>query len=85
MQITITVPESLARHSPEELTRRVRLLLVADEIRGGRLTRVDGARSLDMALDDFLIEAGRHGLDAIDYDIADFRRELDTPWLGTTR
>jgi hypothetical protein len=38
---------------------------------------VDAARALDMTLDDFLIEAGRHGLDAIDYDVDDFKRELD--------
>jgi hypothetical protein len=31
-----------------------------------------------MSLDDFLIEAGAHGLLAIDYDVEDFRRELAT-------
>lgn len=30
-----------------------------------------------MTLDAFVIEAGKHGLYAIDYDIEDFRRELD--------
>jgi len=29
-----------------------------------------------MTLDDFLIEAGRHGLYAIDHDIEDFKQEL---------
>jgi hypothetical protein len=31
-----------------------------------------------MSLDEFLIEAGRHGLEAIDYDVEDFKRELAT-------
>ncbi len=31
-----------------------------------------------MMLDDFLIEAGRHGLYAIDYDVDDFKQELDS-------
>ena len=48
-----------------------------DEVRAGRLTRSGAARALEMTLDDFLIEAGRHGLDAIDYDVDDFKRELD--------
>jgi hypothetical protein len=34
------------------------------------------ARALDMTLDDVLIEAGRHGLYAIDHDVEDFRQEL---------
>jgi hypothetical protein len=29
-----------------------------------------------MPLDAFLVEAGRHGLEAIDYDVDDFQREL---------
>lgn len=49
-----------------------------DEVRAGRLTRVAAAQALDMTLDDFLAEAGRHGLDEIDYDVDDFKRELDT-------
>jgi predicted HTH domain antitoxin len=59
------------------LARRARLLLVIDEVRAGRLTRAAAARALDMTFDDFLIEAGRHGLVAIDYDVEDFTRELD--------
>jgi predicted HTH domain antitoxin len=54
-----------------------RLLLVIDEVRVGRLRRAAAAQALDMALDDFLIEAGRHGLNVIDYDVDDFTRELD--------
>jgi predicted HTH domain antitoxin len=60
-----------------ELAARARLLLVIDEVRAGRLTRAAAAYALDMALDDFLVEAGRHGLYAIDYDVDDFTRELD--------
>ena len=77
MEITVEIPEPLAGHAKGELAHRARLLLVIDEVRVGRLTRAAAAQSLDMTLDDFLIEAGRHGLSAIDYEIEDFRRELD--------
>ena len=76
VRIMVDVPESLAGESVERLSRRATLLLVIDEVRAGRLTRPAGARLLDMALDDFLIEAGRHGLYAIDYDEDDFSQEL---------
>lgn len=77
MRITIDVPPALARQPADQLVERARLLLVTDEVRAGRLTRSGGARALDMALDDFLIAAGKHGLNAIDYDLDDFKRELD--------
>ena len=77
MQITVDVPKPLSSQSTEDLARRARLLLVVDEVRAGHLTRADAARALDMSLDDFLVESGRHGLYAIDYDLADFRREID--------
>lgn len=77
MQITVDVPKPLSSQSIEDLARRARLLLVVDEVRAGHLTRAAAARALDMTLDEFLIESGRHGLYAIDHDLADFRRELD--------
>ena len=77
MHITVEVPPPLAGQPAEKLTRRVRLLLVIDEVRAGRLTRAAGARALAMTLDDFLIDAGRHGLYAIDYDVDDFKQELE--------
>jgi len=77
MQITVDVPAPLSGESSEELAARARLLLVIDVVRAGRLTRVSAARALEMTLDDFLIEAGRHGLNAIDYDFEDFKRELE--------
>ena len=78
MQITIDVPPPLDGQSAKDLVARARLLLVVDEVRAGRLTRAAGAAALGMSLDDFLIEAGAHGLLAIDYDVDDFRRELAT-------
>lgn len=77
MEITVDIPAPLSGQSTEELARRARLLLVIDEVRAGRLTRAGGARALGMTLDDFLIEAGRHGLYAIDHDVDDFKQELD--------
>jgi predicted HTH domain antitoxin len=78
MEITLEIPGPLSGQPSDELAKRARLLLVVDEVRAGRLTRAGAARALDMALDDFLIEAGRHGLYAIDYDVEDFRQELAT-------
>lgn len=77
MTITIEVPAPLSGQPAVELAARARLLLVIDEVRAGRLTRAAAARAIDMALDDFLVRAGRHGLYAIDYDVDDFARELD--------
>lgn len=77
MEITVDVPAPLADQSTEELAQRARLLLVVDEVRAGRLTRAGAAQALGMMLDDFLLEAGRHGLYAIDYDVDDFKQELD--------
>jgi hypothetical protein len=75
--ITVNVPAALSSQGAAELAGRARLLLVIDEVRSGRMTRAGGARALGLALDDFLIAAGQHGLYAIDYDLEDFRRELD--------
>ena len=77
LQITIEVPAPLAGQSPGVLADRARLLLVVDAVRAGLLTRSGAARALHIPLDEFLIEAGRHGLYAIDYDLDDFRRELE--------
>jgi predicted HTH domain antitoxin len=78
MEMTVAIPGPLSDRSTEELATRARLLLVIDEVRAGRLTRAGAARALDMSLDEFLVEAGRHGLEAIDYDVEDFTRELAT-------
>ena len=78
LQITFDVPDALSGQAPAALADRARLLLVIDEVRGERLTRAAAARALGMSLDDFLIVAGKHGLYAIDYDLEDFRSELDS-------
>ncbi len=77
LRITFDVPAPLSAGSASEIADRARLLLVIDEVRAGRLTRAGAARAIGMAIDDFLIAAGDHGLYAIDYDLEDFRRELD--------
>ena len=76
MEITVEIPGPLSGRPTDELAARARLLLVIDEVRAGRLTRAAAARALDMSLDEFLVQAGRHGLEAIDYDVDDFKREL---------
>jgi predicted HTH domain antitoxin len=78
VEITIAIPGPLSDRPIDELATRARLLLVIDEVRAGRLTRAGAARALEMSLDAFLVEAGRHGLEAIDYDIEDFKHELGT-------
>ena len=77
LRITVDVPAALAAQPALALAERARLLLVIDEVRVGRMTRAEAARALGLPLDDFLVEAGRHGLYAIDYDPVDFARELD--------
>lgn len=77
LRITVDLPAALAGQAASALAERARLLLVIDEVREGRLTRAGAARAPGLTLDDFLVEAGRHGLYAIDYDPDDFARELD--------
>ncbi|MDO9280401.1 MAG: UPF0175 family protein [Pseudomonadota bacterium] len=71
------LPAALAGQPASALAERARLPLVIDEVREGRMTRAGAARALGLSLDDFLVEAGCHGLYAIDYDPDDFARELD--------
>lgn len=74
--VTLDLPPDADAESPDVLVRRLRLLWALDEVRQGRLTRVRAAHVLGLGLDDFLRVATEHGLDAIDYDLDDFRREL---------
>jgi hypothetical protein len=76
MEITVDIPAPLSGQPVEELATRARLLLIIDEVRAGRLTRAGAARAIGMTLDDFMIEAGHHGLYAIEHDVDDFKREL---------
>jgi uncharacterized protein UPF0175 len=76
MEITVDIPAPLFGQPVEELATRARLLLIIDEVRAGRLTRAGAARAIGMTLDDFMIEAGHHGLYAIEHDVDDFKREL---------
>lgn len=69
-------PPDAKGEAPEELVRRRTLLWALDEVRQGRMTRLRAASMVGLGLDAFLHEASRHGLDAIDYDLEDFRREL---------
>jgi len=74
MEITVLGP--LSGQPTEELARRVRLLLVIDEVRAGRFTRAAAARALDMTLHEFVVVARPHGLYAIDHYVEDFKREF---------
>ena len=82
MQIMLDVPNALARQPPAQLGERARLLLAIDDVRYDRLTRAGAARALGLSLDDFVLAAGEHGLYAIDYEVEDFRRELDDARTG---
>jgi predicted HTH domain antitoxin len=74
--VTLDLPHDAASESYEQLATRLLLLWAIDEVRQGRLTRPRAAKLLGLGLDEFLRRAARHGLDAIDYDLDDFRREL---------
>jgi hypothetical protein len=75
--VTLDLPPDAEGESSAELARRLRLLWALDEVRQGRMTRLRAANLVELSLDDFLRQASNHGLDAIDYDVEDFRRELE--------
>jgi len=74
--VTLDLPPDAEGESPDELAQRLRLLWALDEVRQGRMTRLRAANLVGVSLDEFLQQASNHGLDAIDYDVEDFRREL---------
>jgi predicted HTH domain antitoxin len=76
--VSLDLPADAGQEPIEALTVRLRLLWVLDEVRQGRMTRVRAAEIVGLGLDAFLGEAAARGVDAIDYDIDDFRRELET-------
>jgi predicted HTH domain antitoxin len=74
--VTLDLPHDAEGENPEELALRLKRLWALDEVRNGRMTRLRAAKLLGMSIDDFLREAAEHGIDAIDYDLDDFRQEL---------
>ena len=74
--VTLDLPRDAEGESAEELARRLRLLWVLDEVRGGRMTRIRAAHLVGLGLDEFLRRESNHGLDALDYDLEHFRSEL---------
>ena len=74
--VTLDLPPDAEAESPDELVSRLRMLWALDEVRQGRLTRVRAASLLGLSFDILVSEASKHDLDAIDYDLDDFRREL---------
>ncbi len=74
--VSVDLPTDTQREPIEALSERLRLLWVLDEVRRGHLTRVRAAELVGLGLDAFLHEAAARGVDAIDYDIDDFRREI---------
>jgi predicted HTH domain antitoxin len=74
--VTIDLPSDAGSEPIEALARRLRLLWVLDEVRQGRMTRMRAAQVVGIGIDAFLQEAAAHGVDAIDYDLEDFRKEL---------
>jgi len=66
----------MARRPDARGAERLRLLWVLDEVREGRMTRVRAAELAGLGLDAFLREAAARGVDAIDYDLDDFRQEV---------
>jgi predicted HTH domain antitoxin len=76
VKVTLDLPPDAEGEPPDEVARRLTLLWALDEVRQGRMTRLRAASIVGLGLDEFLREASRHGLDAIDYDLDDLRREL---------
>ncbi len=83
VHLTIDVPDAVATQPAADLAQRARTLLIIDEVRAGRLTRSKAARALGTTLDAFLLLASKHGIDAMEQDADDLRRELaDVARLG---
>jgi predicted HTH domain antitoxin len=76
--VSVDLPPDAAREPTEALAARLRLLWALDEVRHGRMTRARAAEIAGLDLDALLREADSHGVDAIDYDLEDFRQELGT-------
>lgn len=74
--VTLDLPPDAEGESPDELAVKLQLLWALDEVRQGRMTRVRAAHLVGLSLDEFLRQASNHGLDALDHDVEDFRREL---------
>ena len=70
------LPRGAEGESAEELARRLRLLWVLDEVRQGRMTRIRATHLVGLGLEEFLWLQSNHGLDALDYELEDFRSEL---------
>ena len=78
--VTLDLPLGAEAEPAEGLAARLKLLWALDEVRQGRMTRVRAAQVLGVGLDDFLSRAAAHGVDAIDYELDDFQKELsETP------
>jgi predicted HTH domain antitoxin len=76
--VHVDLPSDADREPAEALAGRLRLLWALDEVRQGRMTRVRAAEVVGLGLDAFLHEVALRGVDAIDYDLDDFRQELGT-------
>ncbi|WP_434045152.1 MULTISPECIES: UPF0175 family protein [Sorangium] len=74
--VTVDLPQDAGSEPIDALARRLRLLWALDEVRQGRMTRARAAQVVGIGIDAFLEEAAAHGVDAIDYDLEDFRQEL---------
>jgi predicted HTH domain antitoxin len=74
--VSVELPADARREPVGALARRLRLLWVLDEVREGRMTGTRAAEVAGLSLDDLLGEAAVRGIDAIDYDLDDFRHEL---------
>ncbi|XXX77666.1 UPF0175 family protein [Sorangium sp. So ce134] len=76
--VSVDLPPDAGGEPIDALARRLRLLWALDEVRQGRMTRARAAQVVGVGIDAFLQEAAAHGIDAIDYDLEDFRQELGT-------
>ena len=74
--VAVDLPSNAGHESPQALAGPLRLLWALDEVRCGRLTRLRAAAEPGLTIDSFLSEAAAHGVDAIDYDLADLHSKL---------
>lgn len=75
VQLTITIPASLADDNAAE---RARVLLVLDAVRGKKMTWRAAASALRIAPDELLDLARTHGVPILHYEISDLDEDLST-------
>ncbi|HND33475.1 MAG TPA: UPF0175 family protein [Myxococcota bacterium] len=77
VQVTIDIPDLVAAsRSSAEWGHELSRIAVFEAFRRGDISSGRGAQILGLGHVDFLEEAGTHGVPTLNYDLTDFKQEL---------